>query len=65
MSEPIGNSEQSNVGWYCYEHPNYELTDEKIMQISHETLQQSGFTKDTNFMIVFARAIIKASRGEK
>jgi hypothetical protein len=42
-----------------------ELTDEEIREISHKALEQSGFTKETNFMVVFARAIIKASRGEK
>ena len=41
------------------------LTDQEIIEISHKALEQSSFTKETNFMVVFARAIIKASRGEK
>lgn len=50
---------------FLYTHPQKELTDEEIIEISHKALEQSGLTKETNFMVVFARAIIKASRGEK
>jgi hypothetical protein len=50
---------------FLYTHPQKELTDEEIIEISHKALEQSGLTKKTNFMVVFARAIIKASRGEK
>jgi len=50
---------------FLYTHPMRELSDEEIIEISHKALEQSGLTKETNFMVVFARAIIKASRGKE
>jgi hypothetical protein len=44
---------------FLYTHPMRELTDEEIIEISHKALEQSGLTKETNFMVVFARAILK------
>jgi len=50
---------------FLYTHPQKELTDEEIIEISHKALEQSGLTKETNFMVVFARAILKkASENE-
>jgi hypothetical protein len=45
-----------------YAHPMRELSDEEIIEISHKALEQSGLTKETNFMVVFARAILKKAR---
>jgi hypothetical protein len=77
MSEPIENFEQLPVAWMTengtifdelppisggliplYTHPMRELTDEDIWKCHAET-------NTNNWVIDFARAIIKASRGEK
>ena len=77
MSEPIAwiNVEKRQLEWAkniswdtptvvkldkipLYTHPMRELTDEEIM-IIHDA------TNTNNWVIDFARAIIKASRGEK
>ena len=81
ISEPIGNPEQLPVAWIehhkggdnlnweevnhpyakatpLYIHPMRELSDEEIM-IIHDA------TNTNNWVIDFARAIIKASQGDK
>jgi len=54
-----GNDLSKHIGTHLYTHPMRELTDEEIIEISHKALEQSGLTKETNFMVVFARAILK------
>ena len=42
----------------CYTTPQTKpLSDEEIMGISHQALEGCGFSKEFNFMVVFARAI--------
>jgi hypothetical protein len=57
-----GNDLSKHIGTNLYTHPQKKLTDEEIIEISHKALEQSGLTKETNFMVVFARAILKKAR---